>query len=116
MPLDAVAVADLAEARGDHTRIRRKSLGNFVKKLEQSGHVKLAAQLAGVGGSRTAFELLQPALAITEEQLRQLLAQSEAGLDLSTLLPLAEVYSPRLALEHQKRLVASVNSLRFISA
>ena len=30
-PLDAVVVADLAESRGDDTRIRRKSLDRFVK-------------------------------------------------------------------------------------
>jgi hypothetical protein len=90
-PLDAVVVADLAESRGDNTRIRRKSLGQFVKRLEQRGVVETVPTLAGRGGSRTGFRLLSSAIHITEEQLRSLLAQSEAGFDLSALLPLTEV-------------------------
>jgi Restriction endonuclease len=90
-PLDAVVVADLAESRGDDTRIRRKSLDRFVKRLEQRGLVEMMAALAGKGGSRTAFRLRPSAIRITEEQLRSLIAQSEAGFDLSALLPLREV-------------------------
>jgi hypothetical protein len=91
-PLDAVAVADLTDSRAD-TKIRRKSLGSFVKRLERRGHVDLVPTLTGKGGTRTAFRLSKPALYISETQLRDLLAQSEAGFDLSTLLPLDEVLS-----------------------
>jgi hypothetical protein len=89
-PLDAVAVADLADSRGN-TAIRRKSLGSFVKRLERRGHVDLVPVLPGKGGTRTAFRLSKPALHISEAELRDLLAQSQAGFDLSTLLPLHEV-------------------------
>ncbi|HEX2876894.1 MAG TPA: restriction endonuclease [Polyangiaceae bacterium] len=89
--LDAVVVADLAEARNPDIRIRRKSLDRFVKTLEAGGHVRLLTALAGKGGSRTAFELLTGAINVTEEQLRELLAQSDTGLSLAELLPLREV-------------------------
>jgi len=89
--LDAVEVADLAEARGEDVRIRRKSLDRFVKDLAQQGHVRLIAALTGKGGSRTAFELLEKSVHVSEEQLRELLAQSEAGFALSELLPLDKV-------------------------
>ncbi len=90
-PLDAVDVADLAESRGADTRIRRKSLGQFVKKLEPGGFVRIVPALAGKGGSRTAFELVEKAIYISEEQIKGLLTQSQAGFPLSELLPLTEV-------------------------
>jgi hypothetical protein len=93
VPLDAVEVADLTDARLGDLRIPRKSLGSFVKKLAERGHVELVPRLAGVGGSRTAFRLLSPSLKVSDEQLRNLLAQTQSGLDLSTLRPLREVIS-----------------------
>src|SRR5207244_979735 len=84
--LDAVAVATIAEQSADDLRIKRKSLGQFVQGLEQRGFVRMLPALAGRGGTRTSFELLEKAIHVTEEQLRELLAQSQAGFALSELL------------------------------
>ncbi len=89
--LDAVAVADLAESRASGIRIKRKSLDRFCKALEEQGLIQLAPSLSGKGGSRTAFELAARAIHLADEQLRELLAQSDTGLSLADLLPLAEV-------------------------
>lgn len=89
--LDAKIVADLAQSRHPELRIRRKALGNFVKGLEEAGLVKLLPQVSGPGGSRTAFELIERASKLTDEQLRDLLEQSKYGISLAELRPLAEV-------------------------
>ncbi|HQP37159.1 MAG TPA: restriction endonuclease [Polyangiaceae bacterium] len=89
--LDAVAVADLAESRSPGIRIKRKSLDRFCKSLEEQGLIKLAARLTGKGGSRTAFELSTRAIHLADEQIRDLLAQSDTGLSLADLLPLEDV-------------------------
>ena len=89
--LDAVAVADVVEARAENVRMRRKSLGGFIKSLEQGGHVRVVEKLSGQGGTRTSFELTDAAIHITAEQIRELVAQSEAGFALTELLPLSEV-------------------------
>jgi hypothetical protein len=89
--LDAVAVATMAEQRAEDLRIKRKSLGQFVQALEERGLVRVLPALAGKGGSRTSFELSDQGIHITEEQLRELLAQSQAGFALSELRPLHEV-------------------------
>jgi hypothetical protein len=90
-PLDAVVVANVAEQRADGLRIPRKSLDKFVRGLAKRDLVTTMEALPGKGGSRTSFELKDTAIHITEEQLRELLAQSHAGIALWDLRPLAEV-------------------------
>ncbi len=83
--LEAPDVRQLAEVRGNGVKIPSKALGSFVRRLEERGLIEIAAQSQGRGGARTAFRLTATGIALTDEQIRRILAQSQAGYALSEL-------------------------------
>lgn len=81
---------ELALARRPMLTIPHKSLSGFVKELESRGLVETGS-VAGKGGAGTTMRLIAAGRLFSEEQIRTLLAQSDAGIALAKLRPLSEV-------------------------
>ena len=86
----ASEAADLAESRNLSVRIPRKSLGSFVNSLESRG-VLVGGSTSGAGGVGRTVQLLGSVAELAEDQLRQLLAQSNVGFALQELAPLNKI-------------------------
>lgn len=86
--LVASEVADIVDARATGVIIHRKTLGNFVKGLADRGIVKLGSS-AGAGGKQTMLSLVAHGSQLADDEIRNLLEQSQAGFPISQLLPMA---------------------------
>ncbi|MEN0068579.1 MAG: hypothetical protein AAGA48_41060 [Myxococcota bacterium] len=90
--VDAADAADLAESRSPELDIPRKSLSQWVKKLEARG-VLVSSMSSGKGGTRRGVEVGPQFLHAADEELRGVHKQSDFGFPLTQLRPLAEVHA-----------------------
>jgi hypothetical protein len=83
--LEAPDVKRLAETRAPNVPVPSKALGSFVRRLVDAGHVELVERARGKGGTRVCLRLTLGACELTDDQIRSLLAQSDAGMALADL-------------------------------
>jgi len=89
--LEAADVKMLAEQRRPDVRLPGKTLGKFVKGLVEQGLLIDGGHVSSRGGRRVAFRLAPTAHELTDEQVRSLVAQAQAGMLLSDMRSLTDV-------------------------